>query len=80
MSGLRPVFDREGTITAANASSINDGAAALVLASAEYAEARGLPVLARISGSSHTPRRPSGSQLRPHTRDDEGDESARTDP
>ncbi len=52
MSGLRPVFDREGTITAANASSINDGAAALVLASADYAEANGLPVLARIAGSS----------------------------
>ena len=46
---LRPAFDKKGTITAANASSINDGAAALLLASAEYAEAHNLPVLAKLS-------------------------------
>ncbi|MBI4627021.1 MAG: thiolase family protein [Verrucomicrobia bacterium] len=45
---LRPVFDREGTITAANASSINDGAAALVLASAATADARGFRPLAQV--------------------------------
>jgi acetyl-CoA C-acetyltransferase len=45
---LRPVFDAAGTITAANASSINDGAAALVLAAENTADARGLRPLARI--------------------------------
>ena len=48
MSGLRPAFSKEGTVTAANASTINDGAAALVVASAETARARGYHVLARI--------------------------------
>jgi len=47
---LRPAFDKEGTITAANASSINDGAAALVLASAEKVKELGLSPLARIVG------------------------------
>ena len=46
---LRPAFDKQGTITAANASSINDGAAAILLASAEYAAAHNLPVLAKLS-------------------------------
>jgi len=45
---LRPAFDREGTVTAANASGINDGAAAVVLMSAEDAERRGVEPLARI--------------------------------
>ncbi|MEQ8322780.1 MAG: acetyl-CoA C-acetyltransferase [Rhodospirillales bacterium] len=45
---LRPAFDKEGTVTAGNASGINDGAAALVLMSADNAERRGAPVLARI--------------------------------
>ena len=47
---LKPAFRKEGTVTAANSSSISDGAAALVLASAEVAEARGLKVRARILG------------------------------
>ncbi len=47
---LRPVFEKEGTVTAANASNINDGAAALVLMSAEKAESLGLKPLARIAG------------------------------
>ena len=47
---LKPAFRKDGTVTAANASSISDGAAALVLASAEAAEARGLKVRARIVG------------------------------
>jgi len=45
---LRPVFDREGTVTAANASSINDGAAAVLLMSEEKAEELGLKPMARI--------------------------------
>jgi len=45
---LRPAFDKEGTITAANASKINDGAAAVVLMSGEKAEELGLKPLARI--------------------------------
>ncbi|MDX1637991.1 MAG: acetyl-CoA C-acyltransferase [Balneolaceae bacterium] len=45
---LRPVFDKEGTVTAANASSINDGAAALLVMSAEKADELGLSPLARI--------------------------------
>ncbi|MBX3144752.1 MAG: thiolase family protein [Trueperaceae bacterium] len=47
---LRPAFEKSGTITAANASTINDGAAALVITSEETAAKRGMPVLARISG------------------------------
>lgn len=48
MSTLKPAFTKDGTITAANASKINDGAAALVLASAEAVKAHGLNPLARI--------------------------------
>ncbi|HMP62599.1 MAG TPA: acetyl-CoA C-acetyltransferase [Phenylobacterium sp.] len=47
ISGLRPAFTKEGSVTAANASGINDGAAALVVMSAEEAKARGLKPLAR---------------------------------
>ncbi|KIC35940.1 thiolase family protein [Leisingera sp. ANG-M7] len=47
---LKPAFRKDGTVTAANASSISDGAAALVLASSEAAEAKGLNVRARILG------------------------------
>lgn len=45
---LKPVFDKNGTITAANASTINDGAAAVVLMSAEKAKLLGLKPLARL--------------------------------
>ncbi|WP_244815908.1 acetyl-CoA C-acetyltransferase [Caballeronia sp. Lep1P3] len=48
LSGLRPAFSKEGTVTAANASGINDGAAAVVVMSAKKAEALGLTPLARI--------------------------------
>jgi len=48
ISSLKPVFEKEGTITAANASSINDGAGALVLMSAEKAKSVGAKPLARI--------------------------------
>lgn len=56
---LRPVFDKEGTVTAANASNINDGAAALILMSAEKAAALGLKPLAKISAyadAAHEPK------------------------
>ena len=49
MSGLRPAFTKDGTVTAANASGLNDGAAALVLMSADEAKKRGLTPLARIA-------------------------------
>lgn len=45
---LRPVFDKEGTVTAANASTLNDGAAAIILMSADKAKALGLQPLAKI--------------------------------
>ena len=48
MSGLRAAFAKDGTVTAGNASGLNDGAAALVLMSAKDADARGLAPLARI--------------------------------
>lgn len=48
MQKLRPAFDKEGTVTAANASGINDGAAAVVLMSEEEAGKRGIAPLARI--------------------------------
>ncbi len=46
--GLKPAFAKDGTITAANASSISDGAAALVLTRESVAAAQGLPIVARI--------------------------------
>jgi acetyl-CoA C-acetyltransferase len=46
--GLKPAFDKEGTITAANASTLNDGASALVLASKEAVEKYGLKPIAKI--------------------------------
>jgi acetyl-CoA C-acetyltransferase len=45
---LKPAFQKEGTVTAANASSLSDGAASLVLTSREWAEARGLKPIARV--------------------------------
>lgn len=48
LSGLRPAFDKEGTVTAGNASGINDGAAAVVMMSVAEAEKRGLKPLARV--------------------------------
>jgi len=48
--GLRPVFTKEGTVTAANASTINDGAAAVVLMSKEKAKELGLTPIAKIIG------------------------------
>ncbi|WP_397419582.1 acetyl-CoA C-acetyltransferase [Phenylobacterium sp.] len=53
MSGLRPAFNKEGSVTAANASGLNDGAAALVLMSGDEARKRGLKPLARIASWAH---------------------------
>ena len=50
ISGLRPAFAKDGTVTAANASTMNDGAAALLLMSKEKAEAMGIKPLAIIRG------------------------------
>ncbi len=58
LAALRPVFRKEGTVTAGNASGINDGAAALVLARAAAAEAAGLTPRARILGYAHAGVRP----------------------
>ena len=49
ISGLRPAFNKEGSVTAGNASGLNDGAAAVVLMSAEEAKSRGLKPMARIA-------------------------------
>lgn len=53
LSALRPAFRGDGSVTAGNASGLNDGAAALVLASARQVEARGLQPMARILGWGH---------------------------
>ena len=50
VSSLRPAFDKEGTITAANASTLNDGASALILASEEAVERHDLKPIAKILG------------------------------
>ena len=49
VSGLRPAFKKDGSVTAGNASGLNDGAAALVLMSREEAEKRGAPIMARVA-------------------------------
>ena len=49
IAGLRPAFKKDGSVTAANASGLNDGAAALVVMSRAEAERRGAPILARIA-------------------------------
>jgi acetyl-CoA C-acetyltransferase len=53
IASLRPAFSKDGTVTAANASGINDGAAALVVMSAAEAKRRGLKPLARIASWAH---------------------------
>ena len=52
MAGLRAAFSKDGTVTAANASTLNDGAAALLVTSADHAKAKGWTVLARIVADS----------------------------
>lgn len=58
LAGLRPVFQKDGTVTAGNASGINDGAAALVLGRASSAASSGLRPLARVIGYAHAGVRP----------------------
>ena len=53
LAALRPAFRKDGSVTAGNASGLNDGAAALVLARAEAAEAAGLKPQARVLGYAH---------------------------
>ncbi len=52
MASLRPAFNKDGTVTAANASTLNDGAAALVVTTAAVAKSRGYKVIAKIVGDS----------------------------
>ncbi|MGF1502916.1 MAG: beta-ketothiolase BktB [Paracoccaceae bacterium] len=58
LARLRPVFRKDGTVTAGNASGINDGAAALVLGEAEAAEKAGRTIRARVLGYAHAGVRP----------------------
>ncbi len=58
LAGLRPAFKKDGSVTAGNASGINDGAAALVLARADAAEKAGLKPKARVIGYAHAGVRP----------------------
>jgi len=58
LAGLRPVFQKDGTVTAGNASGLNDGAAAVVLATAEAAESAGLTPKFRVLGYDHAGVRP----------------------
>ncbi|MEQ8178720.1 MAG: acetyl-CoA C-acetyltransferase [Amphiplicatus sp.] len=53
ISGLRPAFAKDGSVTAANASGLNDGAAALILMTEKEADRRGVEPLARIVSSAH---------------------------
>jgi acetyl-CoA C-acetyltransferase len=53
LAKLRPAFDANGSVTAGNSSSLNDGAAMLILAEAQVARAAGWPIVARLVGYSH---------------------------
>ncbi len=50
LAKLKPAFEKDGTVTAGNAPGLNDGASAVVVTSAAFAETHGLPVMARITG------------------------------
>ncbi|MEH6571058.1 MAG: acetyl-CoA C-acyltransferase [Halioglobus sp.] len=63
--GLRPAFAKDGTITAANSSSISDGASALVLMSEDEANSRGLKPMARIVGHSRHSQKPAEFTIAP---------------
>jgi acetyl-CoA C-acetyltransferase len=65
MAGLRPAFKKEGSVTAGNASGINDGAAALVLMAASEAARRGVTPLAKVKGYAHAGVEPSVMGLGP---------------
>src|SRR3546814_14126933 len=59
MTKLRPAFDKEGSVTAGNASGINDGAAAVVLASQKAVDEKGFKPMGRIIGWGHAGVEPS---------------------
>lgn len=63
--GLRPVFSKDGSITAANASSISDGASALILMSGDEAKARGLKPMARIVAHARHSQEPADFTIAP---------------
>ena len=63
--GLRPAFSKDGSITAANASSISDGASALVLMAEDEAKARGLKPMARIVGHARHSQEPAEFTIAP---------------
>jgi acetyl-CoA C-acetyltransferase len=65
LAGLRPAFKKDGTVTAGNASGLNDGAAALVLMTATEAARRGLKPMARITAYAHAGVDPSVMGLGP---------------
>jgi len=54
LAGLRPAFKKEGSVTAANSSGLNDGAAAIIVMSSDEAARRGSPVLARVKSWAST--------------------------
>ena len=62
---LRPAFAKDGTITAANASSISDGASAIAITSADYAQANDLPVLAEVKAYASHSQHPSEFTIAP---------------
>ena len=68
MAKLKPAFSKDGTVTAANASGLNDGAAAIVLMSASEAERRGITPLARIVSWATAGVEPEGDGHRPDPR------------
>jgi len=65
MRGLKPVFKKDGSVTAGNASGINDGAAALVLADATIASAKGLKPMARLVSYAYAAVEPSEMGIGP---------------
>ncbi|MBA3457030.1 MAG: acetyl-CoA C-acyltransferase [Deltaproteobacteria bacterium] len=67
LAGLRPAFQKDGTVTAGNASSINDGAAAVVLMSADEAKKRGLKVLAKLVATGYHAQAPEWFTTAPAT-------------
>jgi acetyl-CoA C-acetyltransferase len=65
ISALRPVFTKDGTVTAANASTLNDGAAAVILMSKEKAEALGIKPIAKIVSYADAAREPQWFTMAP---------------
>ena len=67
LSSLRPVFKKNGTVTAGNSSGLNDGAAAIVLGTKEASKAMGLKIRARVRGYAHSGVRPEVMGIGPIT-------------